>query len=681
MKEMLLRFRIRPQYIPLLFLIVIVAAYGLLISSLGFYWDDWTFAWLAHFLGPAEFIPAFRAFRPFLGPIFALTTALLDANPLVWQVAGLLTRFLLSLSAWWAFSAVWPRHKEQVMWAILLITVYPGYGQQWVALTHVNQEWIPLICYLLSLGLTARALRDPSRFRWETALALGFMFVGLFSTEYFIGLEVLRGLIIFFVLTGNSFADRLRGAFRKWLPYLILWAVDAVWLFEYYRSGQYASYQLKGLLGGGSSTLPAILTWVREFLSAIVVAGVQAWLQLIDLFKQPLSQPFTWVIFAFSLICFVILAVLLPRVQLESDLTARRAWALQALAFGTIGLLAGRIPSWIAGLKLSLDYDTDRLLISMMIGACFFLVGLMVFLLRSRTLQILLLSGILALSMGFQLARANVFRHDLELLQRFFWQLSWRVPAMKPGTVLLTNDLPIPLESDFQLSAPLNWIYAPDQSEHKSRLDYLLMETSVRLGQTSLPSLAPDQPIRKAYRTALFSGSTSDAIVLSYFPFSCVKVLDQAYFDKSNLPEYLGADLSDMVGLSDLSRIIAAAPQPKLPSILFGKEPEHSWCYYYEKADLARQEGDWSTVKDLLAEATSKGYKPQDPLEWLLVIESDLRNGAVSEAIGQSKKLLQDNPYLKPNLCKVLSRASDLPQSASDTIVLADFAESLHCAP
>ena len=56
--------------VPLLFLLVTLAAYGLLLPFTGFYWDDWPFAWMAKFLGPQEFIPAFAGVRPFLGPIF-----------------------------------------------------------------------------------------------------------------------------------------------------------------------------------------------------------------------------------------------------------------------------------------------------------------------------------------------------------------------------------------------------------------------------------------------------------------------------------------------------------------------------------------------------------------------------------------------------------------------------------
>src|SRR5512140_1852491 len=151
---------IRAIRVPLLFAIVTIVAYGLLLPLTGFYWDDWPFAWLAKFLGPAEFIPAFRGFRPFLGPIFFLTTSLIPSSPLLWQLFALVVRFLSALAAWFALSRVWPGHKRQALVVTLLFLVFPGYSQHWVALTHINQEWIPLIFYLLSFGLTASAVRS-----------------------------------------------------------------------------------------------------------------------------------------------------------------------------------------------------------------------------------------------------------------------------------------------------------------------------------------------------------------------------------------------------------------------------------------------------------------------------------------------------------------------------------------
>ena len=40
---------------------------------------------------------------------------------------------------------------------------------------------------------------------------------------------------------------------------------------------------------------------------------------------------------------------------------------------------------------------------------------------------------------------------------------------------------------------------------------------------------------------------------------------------------------------------------------MFGSEPPHLWCYYFEKADLARQLQDWQSVLQLEKQARARG--------------------------------------------------------------------------
>ena len=51
--------------------------------------------------------------------------------------------------------------------------------------------------------------------------------------------------------------------------------------------------------------------------------------------------------------------------------------------------------------------------------------------------------------------------------------------------------------------------------------------------------------------------------------------------------------------------------------IIFGNEPEHGWCYYYQLASLARQKGDWQEVVRLGNEAAQSGLQPTDVSEWM----------------------------------------------------------------
>ena len=162
--------------------------------------------------------------------------------------------------------------------------------------------------------------------------------------------------------------------------------------------------------------------------------------------------------------------------------------------------------------------------------------------------------------------------------------MSWRIPDLDKGTTILTNDFPTPYNSDNSLTAPLNWIYAP---EHQStQMPYMLYFLSVRLG-LGLPSLEGGSPILQTYRATTFEGSTSKILVLIYEPPGCLHVLDRILDDSlTGVPDGISAaiPLSDLSLISVFSEI---SRQP--PAHVFGEEPKHGWCFFYEKADLARQ--------------------------------------------------------------------------------------------
>jgi len=76
-------------------------------------------------------------------------------------------------------------------------------------------------------------------------------------------------------------------------------------------------------------------------------------------------------------------------------------------------------------------------------------------------------------------------------------------------------------------------------------------------------------------------------------------VLDPVYANDLVYERYTRF-LKGSIPLSDPSRIIITGKDmPVMPEDIFGKEPPHTWCYYYEKAELARQAGDWEQVAKL----------------------------------------------------------------------------------
>ncbi len=539
--------------IPLAFFVLTILTYGLMLPWTGFYWDDWPFAWIAKFLGPAEFIPAFEPFRPFLGPIFFGTTSLLPPNPSVWQSFALLLRFTLGLSAWWTFKTIWPKAHWGTLTAALLFLVFPGYSQHWVAYTHINQEWIPFLFYILSFGFTAKAFREPDKSRRFTILALVFFVLGVFPTEYFATQEPLRFLFLWALVAEGTagFWPRIRRALKWWWPYLLIWVGNAAWLAYYYKFGAYASYSVSA--PGQISPLGFLVSMA----DALWKAGVYSWGQILLLAARSLSNPSTLLSLGMILVSFVLIAFYLRNLELsegdraqkspDTGNTHRRSsttsgdvgvhknsiWGRQAMSFSLIGILVGRVPSWAAGLPLTLQSIDDRFMVSMMIGGSLFLAGMLELLIGRSRVKLYVVALILALGVGQQFYTANDFRRDWTRQQEIFWQMAWRMPGLEPGTVILTHELPLRFETDMGLTAPLNWIYAPEYSG--GELPYALLYTRTRQGGATLSALEPGQPISFDYRTVDFKGSTSQAVTIIVPPNACLRVLGFRLFGRRYL--------------------------------------------------------------------------------------------------------------------------------------------------
>ena len=85
---------------PLLLLAVAVLAYGLVIPWLGFYWDDYPMAWIADQFGPEGMARYFSTNRPFWGLLYEITTPVIGAQPLAWQLFALFWRWASAAAFW-----------------------------------------------------------------------------------------------------------------------------------------------------------------------------------------------------------------------------------------------------------------------------------------------------------------------------------------------------------------------------------------------------------------------------------------------------------------------------------------------------------------------------------------------------------------------------------------------------
>lgn len=80
-----------------------------------------------------------------------------------------------------------------------------------------------------------------------------------------------------------------------------------------------------------------------------------------------------------------------------------------------------------------------------------------------------------------------------------------------------------------------------------------------------------------------------------------------------------------------------------IPSV-YGPEPEHGFCYYYQKADLARQFGRWDEAVQFVETALAFEGHPYEPAEHLLFIEVYAHAGQWERALELSKRAYEVSP-------------------------------------
>jgi hypothetical protein len=281
-------------------------------------------------------------------------------------------------------------------------------------------------------------------------------------------------------------------------------------------------------------------------------------------------------------------------------------------------------------------------------------------------------------SVGWHNWNANVYRNDWKEMQGYFYQLVRRIPDLEPGTTLIINDMkPLNLYSDNSLTAVLNWTYSPDKAS--TEMDYMMYYLSVRLG-LGLPALEPGLPIDQQYRSLHFSGSTDKLLVVYYQPPGCLRVLGPD--DANRIPDSFPEEMHEVLPLSDLSLIRAdSTTKAQPPQNIFDLEPPtSSFCFAFQEADLAAQQGDWTRVAAIGEKAFAGEDVPNELTEYFVFVEGYLRAGQPEEAIALSQQVSElSGGGFDERLCHLWrSTVVDTPVLSKDDSVLIK-AEELFC--
>ncbi|MBI3164164.1 MAG: hypothetical protein IPG44_03970 [Anaerolineales bacterium] len=635
--------------------------------QLTYYLDDWYFVYNNAVRGPNVFHEMFSIDRPARGYFFDIFFTLFGAYPPAHHLATYAWMLAGGIGAFWLLNVLWEENRPTNVLIALLFVLYPGYTW-WVTIEYqpISASLALQIFSVLFSLLAIRAGGAGLKLMYAAgALAAGFAYPAL--VEYAVGAEMFRFLCIHLLVSRsqpNRFFSQTAAAFKSWLLYASSALGFVFWRVFLFESGRKATDV--DLFAGKFADQPfsALTDIGNRLYISITNAGVGAWYK--PLYSR--GGELAWDLPARSLVLTGLVAVVLAfhflwmRQRFANEGARAYSMPREAVALGLISLVSGAIPVVFFGRFINLSvYSHYGLPVSL--AAAILLAGLVCLPplkgLRHAILSGFVLASVLAHSL---LAEKTVILE--ESLASFWWQASWRIPALRPDATLVTvYPHPNIVDGDLGLPEAANLIYFPEPRDERP-LRYpisAIMPTDENIENI----LAGKHGRTEGYRTFEMVIRYDNILILAQpTPASCVRVIT----GENHLPSEM--DSEDIAQISRFSKIenVRLIENQIPPAYAFGAEPAHGWCYYFEKADLAIQEADWERAALLGGDALALGLAPADPVEWYPFLQAYAVTGD-ADSLKQLARRIAGETTIRLQACEwLMNTEAALTDEVRETI-------------
>ena len=619
----------------LLITLILVISYAVCIPKLSFYGDDWIYIYNYHIEGAKSFSAFTASDRPHSAWIYILTSAVFGESVICYHIFLFILRWL-SVFLFWVILTDTFGDRKAAACAAILFGVYPGFRQQPIAVEFI-MHFTSLVLVLLSIRLMQLAcFAGGKRTIFLMAAGLTASLLAIFTCEYFFGLELARPFFLFFTLKHHEPEEKPRPLLKKWLKFTLPFILTtACFLFWRVFIFSFRNYQPK-LMNALSESIPGGIRLI-----AGKIAG-DLWTVLGAAYRQVLSRPSGVGLPAASVI-FILCAIpaFLFFFREKRDGAEDRSAVSGMLILGIAVLLFSGIPFWGTLLDVTVSFPWDRSTLSFSPGAA---------LLITACLQAALRPGffcaaaafLAALSALSQYQNGQVYIREAEKMNDYFWQMAWRAPGLAQGTIIASDEIPLDRYSDNDLTPIVNWQYSPEK--RGPVYDYNYFDLDLREGfYYSDPGKT--MPVEHGYRSHFFQSDTGKTLAVFYKKNGCLQIIDTLNSGYPGLPESIGR----IASLSDPGLILTDPETPAVPPEAIGAEPEHGYCYYFQKISLARQTGDNETAHQLAAEALNADLAPVYAPDLAPVVLAFLQSGDISGAelmLGKGQIGSADRNYL-----------------------------------
>jgi hypothetical protein len=659
--------RVNPVHALSLALLLLAAlAYLPSIHEIGYAFDDWYLMASARAEGPEVFHAIYSVDRPLRAYVLEAAYRLFGENALFYNLSAWGFRVLSALLFWWLLRMLWSRHTYWTFLMALLYVLYPGFLSQPNGIDY-QPQMISLALAMGSLGLTVYAFfenRIAYRVIWiSLAILLGILYLGL--VEYEVGFEGIRFLLLFILVSRviSGYRERFLATIRSWLPYSLILLGFGIWRVFFFQGDRAATDVGLQFQQARLYPLQTLYHWTVQVVQDLFDVMLSAW--VIPL-SQLMSYIQRWGGIVALLAAGLTVVVLLGIANEPTEESRGSVFVNEALLLGLVSAFGGLIPIAMVNREVAFPFFSRYSLVSS-VGVSIFIVALLSCLnrpvLRTGVAAVLVLISILT-----HHANAVKFTEETSMFKTFWWQVAWRAPHLQKGTTLIANYPVGGAQEDYFIWGPANLIYYPEKQNPKAIQPGLY--ASILNSNAVTKILTRERQQYDNRKNIITYPNYRNILVLTQPTLdTCVHIID------GRRPEYsrLEQEPIRVIGpFSEIEHVLTEEAHHTPPEIVFGPEPPHGWCYYYQKADLARQRGDWVEVVRLGAEVLDNRLAPQDTIEWMPFLQAYAVTGA-TDRLAEVAPTVTEDPYIAMQICQQVGSMEEISIQAREEV------ESLYC--
>jgi hypothetical protein len=612
--------------------------------------------------GPDTFIDIFSVDRPGRALVMIPAYTLFHENPLYYNLSAYIFRLGGGLALFWLLNLLWPGKRTPTMLMALLFSIYPGFLSQPNAIDY-QSHIIGLAAALCSLALTLKAVLSERRLSKVVfhilSVLLGWFYLS--QMEWYIGFEFLRwaAVIVLSARWGWNLLETGKKAFRWAYPSLVVPLFFLVWRLFFFTSERGATDTDVQLERFRLYPIQTVFHWAVQVIQDLFDVLLSAW-------AIPLSQltgHIQWwgAVIAIAAAGVILLLLIHPSSKSEQESPSVFDFSREALWLGFLSAAVGLLPVAMANREVVFASFSRYSLVSS-VGVSIFIIALLSNL-NGLVLRSVLTAVFVLIAVLTHHANSVKYAQETAAVQRFWWQVSWRVPQIEPRTTLIGYYPAAATEEDYFIWGPANLIYYPEKQNSKEIQPTLF--ASVLNRSAVIKVLGRERQKYDNRKSIVTYPNHRNILILTQpSPSSCVHVINGLQ------PEFSLADPDSIrvIGsYSESERLLLNESSHTPPAVVFGSEPSHDWCYYYQKADLARQRGDWEAVLKFGSEAFERGLAPKDPIEWMPFLQAYAWAADV-DRISEVAPAITSEAYIAQQACRIIVSMPDLAPEVIEAV-------------